>query len=253
MLTAAERILAEDGGLTVSLEHISFEDVVREAGVSRSTAYRLWPTKDQFYDDLLLELAGPEWAGTAAFDHKTIELANHIVDQHVHLLATEEGRLQLLVLASRLGSQQNFDAVTASGEWRMYVTLTAAVVSMADTPTKAQLTEAMKQADHGFLSRMAEFYTAISARIGFRLRPEFGDDFRLLAAVGASVVEGLGIRQLVSPELVERKFDRTIFSEYGEGEWSLPSLGFTAVLMTMIEMDPDFVPPPDAGHRPSSA
>jgi hypothetical protein len=29
-------------------EHISFEDVIREADVSRSSAYRRWPHKDLF-------------------------------------------------------------------------------------------------------------------------------------------------------------------------------------------------------------
>lgn len=33
-------------GLTVSLEHISFEEVIHDAGVSRSAAYRRWPYKD---------------------------------------------------------------------------------------------------------------------------------------------------------------------------------------------------------------
>jgi AcrR family transcriptional regulator len=56
MLAAATAMVGKNG-LTVSLEHISFEDVIRDAGVSRSAVYRRWPYKDLFFSDLLRELA----------------------------------------------------------------------------------------------------------------------------------------------------------------------------------------------------
>ena len=56
MLQAA-LAMVNQAGLTVSLDHISFEDVIRDAGVSRSAVYRRWPYKDLFFSDLLRELA----------------------------------------------------------------------------------------------------------------------------------------------------------------------------------------------------
>ena len=56
MLRAAAAMVHR-AGLTVSLDHISFEDVIRDADVSRSAAYRRWPYKDLFYGDLIEELA----------------------------------------------------------------------------------------------------------------------------------------------------------------------------------------------------
>src|SRR5690348_15859153 len=56
MLRAAVAMVHR-AGLTVSLEHISFEDVIRDADVSRSAAYRHWTYKDQFYSDLSDDLA----------------------------------------------------------------------------------------------------------------------------------------------------------------------------------------------------
>ena len=53
-------------GLTVSLEHISFEDVIRAADVSRTSAYRRWPHKDLFFSDLVLQLARDPAPGIVA-------------------------------------------------------------------------------------------------------------------------------------------------------------------------------------------
>jgi AcrR family transcriptional regulator len=52
MLQAAVAMVQRTG-LTVSLDHISFEDVIRDADVSRSAVYRRWPYKDLFFSDLV--------------------------------------------------------------------------------------------------------------------------------------------------------------------------------------------------------
>ena len=44
-------------GLTVSLDHLSFEAVISAADVSRTAAYRQWPNKELFLNDLVRELA----------------------------------------------------------------------------------------------------------------------------------------------------------------------------------------------------
>ena len=56
MLRAAVAMVQRTG-LTVSLDHISLEDVIRDAGVSRSAVYRRWPYKDLFFSDLVKQLA----------------------------------------------------------------------------------------------------------------------------------------------------------------------------------------------------
>ena len=56
MLDAGARLIAAQG-LSLSLEHVSMEELISDAGVSRTSSYRRWPTKDLFAADLLLHLA----------------------------------------------------------------------------------------------------------------------------------------------------------------------------------------------------
>ena len=88
MLEAATALVNETG-LTVSLEHISLEEVIRAAGVSRSAAYRRWPYKDLFFSDLLKELARAASPGILD-DSETLELVRQIVAEHSNWLATPE-------------------------------------------------------------------------------------------------------------------------------------------------------------------
>ena len=53
----AAMALVNRTGLTVSLDHLSFEDIIRDADVARSAVYRRWPYKDLFFSDLVKELA----------------------------------------------------------------------------------------------------------------------------------------------------------------------------------------------------
>ena len=54
-MLAAAVAMVHRTGLTVSLDHISFEDIIRDADVSRSAVYRRWPYKDLFFSELITE------------------------------------------------------------------------------------------------------------------------------------------------------------------------------------------------------
>ena len=59
MLAAAVALIGERG-MSVSLEHLSLEEIIQAAGVARSSVYRRWPYKDLFFSDLLVELANAD-------------------------------------------------------------------------------------------------------------------------------------------------------------------------------------------------
>lgn len=236
MLAAAERLVGEARGLRVSLDHLGFEQVIETAEVARSSAYRVWGSKEDFYIELLCHLAGPSWQGTAAFDQETVNLASEIVAADLERLRSEDGRRFLIREAVRRAALKNFETVTRSPQWHTYVTLTATVISLP-SPDRTRVLAALQSAEATFIGKMAEFYENMSVILGFKLRAPF-ESFHILAAVGAAVVEGLSLRQIIAPDLVERHF--YLPGPEGDEDWSLPALGFMAILDSMIELDPEY-------------
>jgi len=238
MLDAAQRLVEQAGGLSVSLENLSLDVVIKEAGVSRTSVYREWRNKEAFYVDLLCNLAGPNWQGTAAFDEETIRLVRDVVAERLDLLQTLEGRRQVMLEAIRQGAEQNFRAVVTSTQWRTYVALTATVLSMpTDDEARARVQEALQTSESTFIDRMASFYEDMGVIIGFRLRPHV-DSFSTLAAAGASVVEGLGLRRILIPDVVEKTL--SLPGPNGDEEWHLAALGFLGIIDQLVEMTPDY-------------
>ena len=238
MLKTATGLVGE-AGLTVSLEHLSYEVVIQQADVARSAVYRVWPTKEAFFEDLLYELAG-SWQGTGAFDSKTLELALSTVADRADSLASPSNRREALLEAARLGAKRNFEALAELPQWRTYVAITATVTSLPDGEFRSRLIAKLQESEARFLDTMADFYAKMAAVLGYKLRPGFNEDFRLLAAIGAAVVEGLSLRQMIAPEIASRTLWIGPFSASEESDWTIAAFGFTAIVDAMIEEDPNF-------------
>jgi AcrR family transcriptional regulator len=111
-LLAAAVARVDRTGLTVSLDHISFEDVIRDAGVSRSSAYRRWPYKDLFFSDLLKELAKAASPGLAG-DEGTLDLLRRVVLDHLDWLERPELRSRLVLELIRQAAPLDFAAINS--------------------------------------------------------------------------------------------------------------------------------------------
>lgn len=244
LLQEAQKMVAETG-LTVGLDHLRFEAVVARSGVARSVAYRLYENKEQFYGDLLLRLAESSGAGAAAYDATTVELATQTLTEHLPNMKTADDRWRAALDASRVGAEENFRTLTTSPAWSTYIALNATALSMPEGDLKKRLVGALREAEESFIVKMAEFYQQLSAAVGLQLRPEYGGDYRVLAVLGASLVEGLGLRNLVNSDVLHKRFDTlTGLGNIGAElhDWSLSAVGFTAILTTMMEIDPEWTP-----------
>jgi AcrR family transcriptional regulator len=239
MLDAGLRLVEAAGGLTVSLEHLSLESVIKEAGVSRTSVYREWESKDAFNVDLLCALAGPGWQGTAAFDERTIQLARDVVAERLAELHHVDRRRLVAEEAIRLATRRNFEFIATSAQWRTYVALTATLLTMSpESPDRARIQEALRASESVFIGRMADFYSDMAILLGFRLK-SYVPSFHVFAALSASLVEGLSLRHILAPELV----DTPLAPPAGDAnvEWHVSAAGFLALFREMMEEDPDYV------------
>jgi AcrR family transcriptional regulator len=235
MLDAAVRMV-HGTGLTVSLDHISFEDVIRDADVARSSAYRRWPHKDLFFSDLVKELAKDATPPTIAADEAA--LIRSIVAGHQDWLGTPELRHGLLVELFRQLALLDFQALRGSAGWRTYLALHATFLSLADGELREQVQATLARSGQAHLARVAQAWEYAAGLFGYRLRPELGASFETLATLLDATMHGLIITAMSMPELAAHRAQARPFGAAGKEEWSLPALGLAGIASAFFEPDP---------------
>lgn len=233
VMGTAVRML-ERSGLTVSLEHLNLEELIRAAAVPRSAFYRLWPAKDHFFADLLVELASASELNDAMFYPGTQDIAYAVIDRHGDHLATHAGRVAVLREVARVATQVNFEHFSESVSWRTHVTLVATANSLPDAEHRERVAVALRETERRFIERTAQFYGTALEGLGFSFLP--GASAELLAGLGAAVVEGLAQRRLVNPDLVD-----TVIEKPGiDGRpvmWHTAALGFWGILEALVDLE----------------
>ncbi|MFB2586611.1 TetR/AcrR family transcriptional regulator [Herbiconiux liukaitaii] len=227
-------------GLTIGFEHIVMDDLIREAGVPRSSTYRLWDSKESFVADLLIEIASDTSKRLA--DDETLEICERILFANIDALADVEGRRKVMNEVIRVALEHNFRAVISSVAWQSYVGLSATLLSNMESSAREEIEGALRGGSAEFIDRMAEFYRWFSLMLGYRLKEEWGDDYRPYAVVISAVVEGLGLRRLGNPDLVDADFPGPASVTLGADEsgWRLPAIALVAILEYFVEEDPDY-------------
>ena len=236
MLRAA-LAMVHRAGLTVSLEHISFEEVIREADVSRTSAYRRWPHKDLFFSDLVLALARDPVPGIVADE---MDLIRRIIGGQLDRLADPRARQSVILELFRQLPVLDFRALSASPGWRTYLALHATLLSMADGGLRDQVRAALAEAEQDRLARVARAWTLMAHLLGVRLRPEAGVSFETLAQLVTATMQGLITTALTVPGIAAFRTTARPFGAPEAGEWSLPALGLGAIATAFLESDPDF-------------
>src|ERR1022692_3462029 len=208
MLRAAMAMVNRTG-LTVSLDHISFEDVIRDADVSRSSVYRRWPYKDLFFSDLVKELAKD---ATPAIINAELQLMRRVVAELRHGLVIELCR-QLALL--------DFQTMYGSAEWRTYIALHATFMSLADGELRDQVQLSLAQSEKDRTARIAQAWEQLAGLFGYRLRPELGTTFETMATLLSATMRGLIIMALSAPEIAAHRAQASPFGAAGQDEWSI--------------------------------
>lgn len=222
-------------GLTVSLEHISFEEVIRDADVSRSAAYRRWPHKDLFFSDLVKELAAhavPEVLG------RELDLIRQVAAERDDWLDTPELRQGLVAELVRRLSLLDFDALYESPGWRTYLALHATFLSIADGELREQVRAALSESELEHTVRVARGWEHLVTLLGYRLRPGLGLTFEHVATLAGAAMRGLVLMALSVPGIAGQRVAARPFGAADQAEWSLPSIGLGALAWAFLEPDP---------------
>ena len=238
MLAAASAMVSRDG-LTVSLEHISFEDVIRDAGVSRSAVYRRWPYKDLFFSDLLRELARGASPAIAAGNPDAIDEVRTTLRAHIHWLATPALRRALVGEVLRVGALREFDIFHQSADWRTYLALHATFLSLPDGDLRAEVQAALTESDHALMIRIGGAYEQAAGLLGLRLRPELGATFTTVAILASAALRGLVTMAPANPEIATARLLANPFDAPEPAEWSPPALAVATLVLSFVEPDPD--------------
>ncbi len=234
MLQAAVAMVSRTG-LTVSLDHISFEDIIRDAGVSRSAVYRRWPYKDLFFSDLVTQLARD---ATPAIVDDELALIRQIAASRPDWLDTPELRYRLLLELFRQLSLLDFQTMLDSPGWRTYLALHATFMSLADGALRDQVQAALARSERAHNARIARAWRQATALFGYRLRPGAGITFEALATLLSATLRGLVVVALSSPDVAEQRLEASPFGADTPGKWSLPALGLAGLASAFLEPDP---------------
>ena len=235
MLRAAVAMV-HHAGLTVSLDHISFEDVIRDADVSRSAAYRRWPYKDLFYGDLIEELA--KEGAPPGIVHAEYALIQQAVSEFPGELDTPGQRHELLTELFRRLALLDFQALADSPEWQTYVALQAAFNSIADAKRRDRVRAALAASEQERRARVAAAWELLANLFGYRIRPETGATFDTLITLVDATLRGLIIMAQPVPGIAASLVSASPFGATTAREWSLPALGAGSVATAFLEPDP---------------
>jgi hypothetical protein len=272
----AGRDLALEVGAALTVEHLRLEEVIQRARVPRSSAYRMWPYREDYLDDLLCYLAGAgSWfSQRTVLDPATLELATGILDGHQHLLATPEGRRALMREVVRVLTIRNYESFSASAPWRLHMALASTLGSTRTGASRRQVAAALEDSQRRSRESIVAVFGYLCQTLGFRMRDPAWSASHLHLA-GGLLVQSMALRNLqvqaalgpgadggagAGPEaeaeaeagpradaaLVDTLLNTPLPGpglDGAPGQWTLCAFAYLGLVEAFIELDPDFVPP----------
>jgi AcrR family transcriptional regulator len=237
VLDAALAQLA-DQGISVGLDQLRFEDVIRAADVSRSSAYRRWPNRDALVEDVLVELAqGAYQPGIGAI---VAGRAAEVVASHAAQAVDPGGRHDLFVELVRLAFEIDLTATAASREFRSYLALRAAFAGIESDELRSRIAAALAVGDRRTVARGAAILARAAGLFGLRLVAPLAapEGFEVVARAVSAASVGFVVASQSDPSLLTATRDAAAYGSSRTAAWSVPVYAMTGLVLQHLEPDP---------------
>jgi hypothetical protein len=254
----AGRELAIEAGAALTIEHLRVEEIIQRARVPRSSAYRMWPYREEYIDDLLCYLAGAgNWFNDRpVFDPETFTVLKQVVEDNRELIGSREGRRALLREIVRLTVAQNYAALTESGTWRLHMALSATLGSTRSGEARQKIAAALEQSQRVSRDSLVAVFWFLAQELGLRMRDPAATIEHMQLA-GGLLVQSVALRNVQvraaaagddagEAAVVDALLNAPLPGPGLHGqpaEWTLAAFAYMGVVDAFIELDPDFTPP----------
>lgn len=227
-------------GLQVSFVNLSLEAAIAEAGVSRASAYRRWPSRSAFLADVLRAAAHPRLEPES--EEQLAELLD-VVASLRGTAATEQGRRDLVVEALRRASDADIRRLLASQSWRNALVLAATQQSLEEGELRRSVSAALERAEGALTEARAGIYSHLPAIMGYRLVPPLeGDEgLRIMSSAAGVTMRGILLRAHGEAEWLDRRTTMSPFGSSLAAPWSEPELHLVRTFLAHLEPDPSIV------------
>lgn len=254
----AGRELAIEAGAALTIEHLRVEEIIQRARVPRSSAYRMWPYREEYIDDLLCYLAGAgNWFNDRpVFDPETFTVLKQVVEDNRELIGSREGRRALLCEIVRLTVAQNYAALTESGTWRLHMALSATLGSTRSGEARQKIAAALEESQRVSRDSLVAVFWFLAQELGLRMRDPAATIEHMQLA-GGLLVQSVALRNVQvqaaadgddsgEAAVVDALLNAPLPGPGLHGqpaEWTLAAFAYMGVVDAFIELDPDFTPP----------
>ena len=220
-------------GMSVGLDSVNLEQAVRDADVSRSSAYAVWSNsgyspQEEFQREVLLRAISDR--------RKTLEeLNSHVGALYDSLCKSGLSPREVMRELIRQTSAKNVRATADSIGWKLVIALRAVLHSAPPSERSDELVEWMNE-QNAVLSQYTteEVHKPMAAAFKLEPRPEYGERAWELAEVCASAVsEGFAMRYwLGEGDYVDGVPHPA--SNDGEANWGLFGLLYEQIVETFF-------------------
>ncbi len=137
--------------------------------MARTSLYRVWESKEAFYQDLLCDLAGPEVQGTVFSRQVLVEVRTKVA-QNLDQLRAPESRARLLDTVIRDVIRAYCDEVLGSPRWRSLIAIQATVATMPGDADREQVLQQLSLTIAAHNKALADTIEDVAIVLGLRLR-----------------------------------------------------------------------------------